>query len=102
MYFISGIKGAIFVAIFVVLVFFLKIICPIYSGCLVDPFLVVLFSPLWLFYSLHLTFVSTSTEPYAILGFWALIGFIIGALLSPFFERKKASLSEREHPKQEV
>lgn len=40
--------GAIFGLLFVPLLFFLKIICPLSEGCFVDPFFVPIFSPVFL------------------------------------------------------
>ena len=68
-----------FAASLTILIFFLKVICPLNTGCLVDPFLVVLFSPLVLFESLGLSSLITDVnEPFIILAFWALVGFLVG------------------------
>jgi hypothetical protein len=93
MYVINGIKGALFLAALVVLIFFLKIICPLDTGCLADPFLVVLLSPLWLFANLHFySIIDASTEPFAILGFWTVVGFIVGLLVTPWISKKKSDV----------
>jgi len=76
-------KGAIFSAIFLLLIFFLKIVCPLNVGCFVDPFLVPIFSPLLL-----VEFVTGtkayqtlgSYEPAFVLAFWVVIGAILGEL----------------------
>ena len=81
----NALKGAGFSVALAVLIFFLKIICPVDTGCLADPFLVVLFSPLYLFNALGIeSLILSAHEPFLILGFWALLGFIVGYLVSPF------------------
>jgi hypothetical protein len=88
-------RGAGFTAALAILIFFLKIICPLQTGCLADPFILVLFSPLVLFETLHLS-LSSSSEPYAILAFWTLVGFIVGFLVFVFFPKKHNSPLEQE------
>ncbi len=93
----NGLKGGMFGAALAVLIFFLKIICPLTTGCLVDPFLVILFSPLYLFEWIGLSsFVTTVNEPFLILGFWACIGFLVGYLVSPLFSDPTISEIERD------
>ncbi len=88
-----ALKGAGFFTALAVLIFFLKIICPLETGCLADPFLILLFLP---FQLLALTgvldFLPSSYEPFFLLGLWAFIGAIIGFLVSYIPTEKKENL----------
>ncbi len=78
----GAIHGAIFVFALSILVFFLKVICPIDSGCLVDPFLLILFYPLSFLNTLGIVnLIPMSYEPFLILFFWTLSGFIVGWII---------------------
>lgn len=93
----NGLKGAMFGGALAVLIFFLKIICPLNIGCLVDPFLVILFSPLYLFEYFGLSeLVAAVNEPFLILGFWTVVGFLVGYLISPLFSDPVISAVERD------
>lgn len=86
-----------FSAALAVLIFFLKVICPLNTGCLVDPFLIILFSPLFLFEWVGVSqFVTTQSEPFFILGFWTLVGFLAGCLVHPLFSDPTIGAVERE------
>ncbi len=90
MYARNAIKGGSFTAALVVLIFFLKIICPLETGCLVDPFLVVMFSPLYIMKITGVvSLVSAEREPFVILAFWILIGFFVGYLVTPFVSKRR-------------
>jgi hypothetical protein len=78
-----ALKGAGFFTALAILIFFLKIICPLNSGCLADPFLVVLFLPFqFIAMTGILAFLPSQYEPFFILGIWALIGAIGGMVFS--------------------
>ncbi|OHA88310.1 MAG: hypothetical protein A2653_01040 [Candidatus Zambryskibacteria bacterium RIFCSPHIGHO2_01_FULL_43_25] len=73
-------QAAIFALVFVPLIFFLKVLCPISAGCLADPFLIVIFSPLFLFSFFPVVENSAVAEPLFIVLFWTLIAIILGYL----------------------
>lgn len=86
---LGALKGAGFAAALVILVFFLKIICPLDTGCLADPFVLVIFSPLSLFGAVGLSpYVSTTNEPFIILAFWTMVGLIVGYLVHPLIQKE--------------
>jgi hypothetical protein len=70
-------QGALFAVAFALLIFFLKITCPIELGCFADPFLLPLLSPLIF---VHYLGPLGSFEPFFILLFWCLVGMLIGFL----------------------
>jgi hypothetical protein len=93
MHIYSALRGAVFAAFLVVLVFFLKIICPLDIGCLADPFLVILFSPVYLFKVTGISqFITVGEEAFLIVCFWTIVGFVGGYLIGPFFAQKKSQL----------
>ena len=95
MHILSALKGMIFTVALVILIFFLKVICPLDTGCLVDPFLYIVFSPLTLFQAVGLKeIINPAQEPFIILLFWAVFGSVVGALLTPFFMTKKQEKQE--------
>jgi len=68
----SWAEGSIFAALLVILIFFLKVLCPVDIGCFADPFLIPLFSPLFI---LKIFSISLgSFEPFFILFFWTVCG----------------------------
>lgn len=77
----SWLKGGIFFAVLLLLVFFLKILCPLDVGCFVDPFFVPIFSPLIL-----VDFITGSSanevfgsfEPVFVFVFWIFVGVVLG------------------------
>ncbi|HEY4489700.1 MAG TPA: hypothetical protein VJC12_00390 [Candidatus Paceibacterota bacterium] len=69
-------KGIIFAASLSVLVFFLKVLCPLNLGCFADPFLIPLFSPL--FVAENLFGNLGIFEPFFILIFWSVVGGLAG------------------------
>jgi len=77
-------QGFLFACALIFLIFFLKIICPIDVGCLADPFLVPLFSPLLLLKIFHIGELGP-WEPFFIIIFWAIFAFYIGL----FFEKRR-------------
>lgn len=80
--------GALFTSLLSILVFFLKVICPLNVGCLADPFLIVLFYPLTIFEKLGITnLVPYAYEPLFILLFWGFFGFIIGWIGAQVFPK---------------
>ncbi len=83
------IQGFFFSIAFILLIFFLKVICPIDLGCVVDPFLVPLFSPLKIVSFLHIA-IPVQWEALCILMFWSLVGLCVGVL----YEKTKGSLSK--------
>lgn len=87
--FVGAVQGGLFAGALSILIFFLKVICPINVGCLADPFLVVLFAPLKLVPLLGLGAVSYQSEPAVILLFWIIVGSILGYTLSPLFAEEK-------------
>jgi len=95
----QALQGALFASLLSILIFFLKIICPLDTGCFVDPFLLVLFSPLPLLSNLFLiSHISISYEPFVILLFWTVVGFISGLLASQIFPKDffKQEIESRE------
>lgn len=69
-------------AVVVPLVFFLKVTCPLSVGCLSDPFLMAVFSPLLI---VKIFGVDSSSwgwyEALAILSFWIIIGALFWHLI---------------------
>lgn len=77
--------GALFGALLVPVVFFLKIICPLQTGCFADPFLVPIFSPLIIveaFSSGQTT--SFQEEIFFITIFWGLVFSLLANLWEKF------------------
>lgn len=79
----AWIEGAIFGILFVPLMFILKIICPVDTGCFADPFLILIFSPLLLVETLF----GRSQIPYegeliVILIFWSIVSALAAHLYS--------------------
>lgn len=77
-------QGFLFACALIFLIFFLKVICPIDVGCLADPFLVPLFSPLKLLALFGIPELG-QWEPLFIVTFWAVFAFFVGL----FFEKRK-------------
>jgi hypothetical protein len=76
-------KGLLFSAAFLILIFFLKVICPLEVGCLVDPFLLVVFKPLFWFENLFEISSSEEfslAEPLLVFSFWVIVGTVLGFL----------------------
>lgn len=85
-------RGFLFTGGLLILIFFLKIICPINVGCFADPFLVPIFSPLLLvelFTEESSREVLGSLEPLFIFIFWLLVGSLFGFLYGQIFSSKK-------------
>ena len=82
-------QGVFFSIAFILLIFFLKVICPIDLGCVVDPFLVPLFSPLKILSFFNLVILE-QWEALYILIFWAFVGLCVGFV----YEKTKGSLSK--------
>jgi len=79
-------KGLIFSFVFVVLIFILKVLCPINLGCLADPFLLIIFSPLTV---LDLFSINLGRfEPLYIILFWSILGAFLGSIYSKFFDHQ--------------
>jgi hypothetical protein len=70
------VQGGMFAVALVLLIFILKITCPLNIGCFADPFLIPLFSPL-LIIGGKLGSLS-AYEPFFVITFWAMIGALIG------------------------
>lgn len=81
-------QGIFFAFALIILIFFLKIICPIDVGCLADPFLVPLFSPLRITAFLGITDLG-KWEPLFIFSFWSVVGFCVGLVCENVKKNKK-------------
>ncbi len=92
------VEGGVFMLFLVPLIFFLKIICPINTGCLADPFVVAIFSPLLLFAYIG---IPTETlgiwEPLFIVGFWVFIGCVCGYLVGVLKEGSRDPFADPEN-----
>lgn len=89
--------GALFGAFLVPVVFFLKIICPLQTGCFADPFLVPIFSPLIIVeaFSSSQT-ASFQEEIFFITVFWGLTFSLLANLWGKFSNRNKQANLEGE------
>ncbi len=68
------VDGGLFGFFFVPLILLLKIACPLSVGCFSDPFLIPLFSPLFLLeHSIGLEKVEARDEIFFIMFFWGLV-----------------------------
>lgn len=81
------IKGTIFTSSLAVLIFFLKIICPLQTGCFADPFLIPMFSPLVILRFFKIS--AGAFEPFFILIFWAAAGGLAGFFIGNLFNLNK-------------
>lgn len=79
------VKGIIFAISLTVLIFILKVLCPLNVGCFSDPFLIPLFSPLLIIENLFGSLGGF--EPFFILFFWA----VVGGLIGHFYSKIKAN-----------
>lgn len=90
-------QGGIFGFFLIPLIFFLKITCPLYSGCLVDPFLVPLFSPLFLLEAfLGPDYASIKGEVMFITLFWALVASLVAHLFGNLMKKQMGEEGEEE------
>lgn len=75
-------QGFLFAPAFIGLEFVLKVTCPASTGqgCFVDSFLGTTFMPLTFLYEVLAPYASVVArhEPLFILGYWAVIGFLVG------------------------
>jgi hypothetical protein len=87
-----SIQGALFAPACAVLIFVLKITCPAPSGvgCFADPFIRPLFFPVPFFYAV---FGNMRTlmyhEPFFVLGYWMIVGLLVGALYDIYRKQEK-------------
>ena len=68
---------------FIVIIFVLKVTCPVQLGCFADPFLVPILSPLVILKTISVDLGAL--EPLYVLIFWSLIGAIFGYFYSSIF-----------------
>ena len=86
------IQGTLFAPACAVLLFVLKVTCPAPSGvgCFADPFIRPLFFPLPFFYKIFGTYHALAAhEPLFVLGYWTLLGLLIGALADIYNKKEK-------------
>jgi len=82
--------GGLFGIFLVPVVFILKIICPLKTGCLVDPFLVPIFSPLFLIEGIVGSGrVSSAGEIFFIMFFWGLVWALIAHLAGSLIKKRE-------------
>lgn len=78
-----SIQGALFAPACAILIFILKVTCPAPSGvgCFADPFVKPLFFPVPFFYTMFGNMrVLMYHEPLFVLGYWVVVGLLVGAL----------------------
>ncbi|MDQ3089984.1 MAG: hypothetical protein M3Q24_02430 [bacterium] len=85
MYVSHWLEGLVIAPIFAAVIFLLKLTCPADTGegCFVDPFYGILFLPLPFIYKIfssNLVLVGRH-EILFILGYWAIVGFLLGLLV---------------------
>jgi len=83
--------GALFGILFIPLAFFLKVTCPITVGCFIDPFFVIIFSPLFLFEALSsggIWALAPKTELFFIACFWSLVCGLLAHLAGKIFKKQ--------------
>ncbi|MFZ2048836.1 MAG: hypothetical protein WAV25_00855 [Minisyncoccia bacterium] len=83
-----SIQGLIFAPVLIGLVFLLKITCPVGAGqgCFADNFLTPVFMPIKFFYRAfqgHESYLALH-EPFFILGYWAIVGLVVGLCVDLF------------------
>ncbi len=91
------VDGAIFGLLFLPMAFFLKLICPLSEGCFVDPFFVLLFSPLFMLQSIFdkVGFaLSTREEIVFISVFWSVAWAFLAHLGSKVLRTQYARMEE--------
>jgi hypothetical protein len=77
--------GALFGVFLVPVVFFLKMICPLQTGCFADPFLVPIFSPLIIVEAFaRERVISFQGEIFFITIFWGVVFSLLANLWSKF------------------
>lgn len=82
--------GALFGVFLIPVVFFLKMICPLQTGCFADPFLVPIFSPLIIVEALAGgQAISFQVEILFITIFWGLVFSLLANLWGKFSNRNK-------------
>jgi hypothetical protein len=79
---LPGWARGVFVSLaFLSVIFFLKIICPIDTGCFADPFVVIFFLPILFFekvFGLPLVSLLGFYEPFLVILFWLCVGGVFG------------------------
>ncbi|MDB5253945.1 MAG: hypothetical protein JWL80_11 [Parcubacteria group bacterium] len=87
-----AVQCALFAPSLVLLIFILKITCPVETGngCFVDPFISSVFFPLPSVYRLfgQIGLVATH-EPLFILLYWTVVGFLVGVVIDVYKSRKE-------------
>lgn len=95
-----SIQGMLFAPAVIGLLFILKVTCPATtgSGCFADNFLVPVFLPLTFLYKVfaQIAPVVAHHEAWFILGYWTVVGFLVGLLCDIAFHNKKENQLERE------
>jgi hypothetical protein len=86
--------GGMFGALMVPLIFFLKVMCPLNTGCFADPFVVVMFSPLVVLESFVTGPISSAQVGILFITiFWGVIGALSAHLLSAILNRQNKKFS---------
>lgn len=88
-------QSAIFAVLFLPLVFLLKIYCPTGSGCIADPFLIIIFSPL-LIYNFVVPEGNYTAEIVYLFVFWAIVASLFGYLYGEIKRIKRGAGSTLE------
>ena len=94
-----SLQGLIFAPALIGVIFILKVTCPAATGewCFADNFVRPTFMPLKFLYQVFGTNhapLLANHEPLFILGYWAIVGFLVGLLLELYIHMKKPSLEE--------
>jgi hypothetical protein len=88
-----AIQGALFAPSLVLLMFILKITCPVETGngCFADPFISSVFFPLPSVYRVfgHMEII-TMHEPLFILLYWTVVGFLVGVAIDVHRSHKQS------------
>jgi len=84
--------GGIFGLLLAPLVFFLKLFCPLNSGCFADPFLVAIFSPLFILEGVADGRLSARFEITFIVLFWAIAWALLAHLYGKITNSKSGGM----------
>jgi hypothetical protein len=75
-----AVRGGLFMCGLILIIFVLKVTCPVSIGCFADPFLVPILSPLLMLKVFG--FSLGNFEPLYIILFWTIIGILFGYFYS--------------------
>jgi hypothetical protein len=90
-------EGGLFGLLIVPLVFLLKLFCPLSTGCFADPFLIPLFSPLFISENIfHIKSLSFWQEIIYITFFWTAVFSLLSYLFQNVIPSKEEIVEEDE------